>query len=84
MTPLLQSSLDEARMEGMQQGMQKGMQQGRIEGMQKGVQQGRIEGVQKGRQEVVSNMLKNHLDTSLICKVTGLSEEEIQKLKSRS
>ena len=68
MTPLLQSSLDEARMEGMQKGRMEGMQKGRME----------------GRQEVVSNMLKNHLDTSLICKVTGLSEEEIQKLKKES
>ena len=80
MTPLLQSSLDEARMEGMQKGVQKGMQKGVQKGMQKGVQKGRME----GRQEVVSNMLKNHLDTSLICKVTGLSEEEIQKLKKES
>ncbi len=39
---------------------------------------------QKDRQEVVLNMLKNRLDTTIICKVTGLSEKEINKLKKQS
>ncbi len=51
-------------------------------------QKARMEGWQKGQQEgvqkVVLNMLKSRLDTSLICKVTGLSQEEIQKLKNSS
>ena len=45
-------------------------------------EKGRWEGRQEGRQEVALNMLKSRLDTSLICKVTGLSEKEINKLKN--
>ena len=50
-------------------------EEGRQEGLQQGLQQ---------RDKVVLNMLKKKLDTSLIAEVTGLSEEEIKKLKNRS
>ena len=49
-----------------------------------GKAEGRKEGMEKGMEKVASNMLKSGLDTSLICKVTGLSEEEIKKLKNSS
>ncbi|MCY4513048.1 MAG: Rpn family recombination-promoting nuclease/putative transposase [Bdellovibrionales bacterium] len=53
-------------------------------GHEKGLKKGLREGRQEGRQEVVLNMLQNKLDVSLICKVTGLSEKEINKLKNGS
>ena len=71
---------EEIRMEGRIEGRQEGWQKGQQEGWQKGQQ----EGWQKGLQAVVRNMLKNNLDMSLICKVTGLSEKEINKLKNGS
>ena len=44
------------------------------------------EGIQKGRQEerqqVVLNMLQEKADISFVSKVTGLSEDEIKKLKN--
>ena len=70
MTPLLQSSLEEAR------------QKGRQEGQQEGWQKGQQEGWQKGQQEVVFNMLREKLSPSLISKMTSFSEEEIKKLKN--
>ena len=49
-------------------------------------EEGRQEGRQAGRQEVIQqvvlNMLKKKLDTSLISEVTGVSEEEVKKLKN--
>ena len=45
-------------------------------------EEGRQEGIQKRDREVVLNMLKNNLDMPLICKVTGLSEEEIKKFQN--
>ena len=49
-------------------------------------EEGRQEGLQKGRQEgqreLILKMLKEELDISLVSKVTGLSEEEIRKLKN--
>ena len=53
-------------------------QTGRQEGKQAGIQQG----VQMRDKQVVLNMLKNRLDIELICKVTGLSTTEINKLKN--
>ena len=66
------------REEGRQEGMRQGVQQG----MKQGVQQGMQQGMQARNREIVLNMLKSRLDTSLICKVTGLSKKEINKLKN--
>ena len=49
------------------------------------IQQGREEGIQQGReeklQEVIWNMLQEGIEISVISKATGLSENEILKLK---
>ena len=45
---------------------------------ERGWQAGRQEGIE----QVILNMLQNNLDMSLICKVTGLSPEEIKKLQT--
>ena len=58
--------------------------EGKQEGRQEGKQEGRLEGLQEGREQVILNMLKEKIDTSVISKVTGLSEKEIKKLKNRS
>ena len=47
-------------------------------------EEARQEGRQEGRQEVVSNMLKKSSDVVFISEMTGLSEEEIKKLKNGS
>ena len=51
-------------------------------------EEARKKGLQEGRQErdrqVILNMLKENADINFISKVTGLSSEEIQKLKSKS
>ena len=60
---------EEGRQEGIQQGVQRGVQQGRQEGAQR-------------MQAVVCNMLREKADMDFISKVTGLSAEEIEKLKN--
>ena len=59
-------------------------QKGHEEGMQKGMEKGMQKGMQKERRAVALNMLKEQADMCFICKVTGLSEEEIDKLKSNT
>ena len=51
---------------------------------QKGQQDGIQQGMQQERQQVVLNMLKKQADMAFISEVTGLSEEEIKKLKNSS
>lgn len=57
---------------------EKGIQEGMRKGIRKGIRKGR----QEGRQEVVLNMLKEKTQVSFISKVTGLSKDEIRKLKN--
>ena len=48
------------------------------------MQQGRREGRMENQQAVILNMLKQKMDTGLIAEVTGMSEEEVKKLKNGS
>ena len=63
--------------EGMEKGMKKGRKEGMEKGMEKGVEKGRKEGMEK----VAQNMLKENLNISLISTMTGLSKDDILKLK---
>ena len=45
------------------------------------IEEGRAEGLQEGTIKIALNMLKEETKISFICKVTGLSEEEIKALK---
>ncbi len=71
---------EKGRWEGRQEGIKEGMQKG----MQKGMQQGMQKGMQKGMQQVALNMLGGKFKVPVISKITGLSEEEIKKLKNGS
>ena len=64
------SELKEAREKGIEQGIEKGIEQG----IEKGIEQEKI--------EIVKNMLKDEVDISVISKYTGLSKEEIERLKN--
>ena len=57
----------------IKEGHDKGRAEGRIEG--------RAEGQAKEKKQIAQNMLKEGLAVSLICKMTGLDEQEILKLK---
>ena len=54
-------------------------------GLEEGLAKGRAEGREEGREEernsIVLKMLKNNLPVQTICDVTGLSLEEVTKLK---
>ena len=56
-------------------------QEAKMEGIQEGIRRGKKEGRQEGKKEIILNMLKNKIDISIISKVTGLSKEEIDKIK---
>ena len=53
----------------------------RDEGIRKGLEQGLEKGTEQSKNEIAKNMLKKDLDISLISEVTGLSNEQINKLK---
>ena len=68
---------DKGRAEGRIEGRAEGRAEGRIEGRA----EGRAEGQTKEKKQIAQNMLKEGMAVSLICKMTGLDEQEILKLK---
>ena len=68
----------------MAKGRAEGRAEGVTEGMAKGRAEGRAEGMAKGRTEgiwaMARNMKSKSFDASLIAEITGLSQEEIDKL----
>ena len=55
-------------------GMQRALKEGREEG--------REEGIKENQKKIIENMLANNMDLETICKITGLSLEEVNSLKS--
>ncbi len=45
------------------------------------IEKGMQKGIEKGRKELIAKLLKSGVDLQVLCKGTGLSEEEIKKLK---
>ena len=70
----------EGKEEGLEEGEQKGLKKGRIEGKEEGLE----EGEQKGLKKVALKMKQKGMSLSKISEITGLSKEEIKKLKVKS
>ena len=85
----IKNSVDTAKREGIAEGMEKGMKEGMKEGMElgmaKGKQEGLAEGMEKGMNQrsldIARNMLADGVDLNLIMKYSGLTQEQIEKLK---
>lgn len=58
-----------------------GMMEGRKEGMAQGMAEGRAEGKLQEKYEIAKKMLKEKMTVECIMLVTGLTKEEIEKLK---
>ena len=69
---------------GISRGRKEGMDEGISLGRKEGISLGRKEGMDEGRHELIMSMIKNQMSDELISKVTGLSIEEINKIKSSS
>ena len=62
-------------------GMERGMKEGLKQGIKEGIEEGIEKGIEQNKKDVVINMLKENIDIKTISKVTGMSENEILKLK---
>ncbi|CAM4428061.1 MAG: hypothetical protein E7L01_02545 [Paenibacillus macerans] len=59
-------------------------EEGLKEGMEEGIEKGIEQGMEKGIEKTALNMLREGMEISLVAKVTGLSEEQVVKLKKTS
>ncbi|EAQ6365422.1 Rpn family recombination-promoting nuclease/putative transposase [Salmonella enterica] len=50
-------------------------------GINKGINIGEKKGFEKGKQEVARNMLTDGMDLRTVMRLTGLSEDEVKKIK---
>lgn len=50
---------------------------GKVEGIKEGIEQG----IKQNQKQMVINMLAENIDISIVSKVTGLTEDEILKIK---
>jgi predicted transposase/invertase (TIGR01784 family) len=66
----------------MKEGEKKGRQEGIKEGIKKGIKEGKIEGKIEGKMEVVSRLLEKGYSVEDAADITGLSIEEIKRLKN--
>ncbi|MCT4605535.1 MAG: Rpn family recombination-promoting nuclease/putative transposase [Marinisporobacter sp.] len=69
-----------AKMRGREEGLEQGREEGREQGLQQGLQQGREEGEYLKAVNIAKNLL-DVLDIETIAMKTGLSVEEIKRLK---
>ena len=69
----IKNSIDTAKQEGLAEGMEKGMEKGMELGMEKGMNQKAL--------DIARNMLADGVDINLIMKYSGLTQEQIEKLK---
>ena len=69
----IKNSVDTAKREGIAEGMEKGMKEG--------LEKGRAEGMNQRSLDIAWNMLADGVDINLIMKYSGLTQEQIEKLK---
>ncbi|MBR6060830.1 MAG: hypothetical protein IKP67_02035, partial [Spirochaetales bacterium] len=64
-----------------EKGLKKGLEKGRKQGMKKGLKRGLAEGSHAAKLETARNFLRMGFPAEKVAEGTGLSLEEIQKLK---
>ena len=62
---------------------QRGREQGIEQGLEQGLEQGREQGLEQGREQVVLAMLRSNMSERDICKIVGLSVDELTKIKKK-
>ncbi|HIE34800.1 MAG TPA: Rpn family recombination-promoting nuclease/putative transposase [Campylobacterales bacterium] len=72
------TAVSKAKEEGIKEGIEKGIKEGIKEGIEKGIKEGEI----KKSIEIAKNLLKNKIDDEIIQISTGLSKDEIEKIKA--
>ena len=65
----------------LKEGHASGVQEGKKLGIKEGLARGTTEGAQAKQRDIAANMLTMGMDIPVIAKATGLSEQDISKLK---
>ncbi len=71
------------REEGLKEGHKEGLKEGKEEGLKKGREEGREEGLKEGQSKIAMNLIRLGTPCEIITQATGLSAEEVSRLKER-
>ena len=72
---------EEGLKEGREEGHKEGKEEGRKEGKEEGIKEGRAEGSKDERSKIAINLIRLGASCEIIAQATGLSKEEISRLK---
>ena len=79
------NQIEYAKETGLEEGLAKGLAKGRVigraEGLEEGLVKGREEGREDAKQQIAINFLQLGTPHEIVAKATGLSVEEVTKLK---
>ena len=83
------NQIEYAKETGLEEGLAKGLAKGRVigraegleEGLSKGLAEGREEGREDAKQQIAINLLQLGTPCEIVAKATGLSVEDVTKLK---
>ena len=69
------------RLAAREQGHNEGLSEGHNTGLKKGIEEGIKKGIKEEKYNTIVNMLKKEYDITEISEITGLTEEEIIKIR---
>ena len=72
---------EEGLKEGREEGHKEGKEEGLKEGKEEGIKEGRAEGSKDERSKIAINLIRLGASCEIIVQATGLSEEEVSRLK---
>ena len=75
---------EEGHKVGKEEGLKEGREEGREEGHKEGIKEGRAEGAKQKSFDIAKSMLEKGIDIETISELTGLTAEEVSRLKDRS
>ena len=80
--------LEEGKKKGLEEGKKKGLEEGKKKGLEEGKKQGLEEGKEQGEKqkeiEIVTKMLSKKMNIEDIIELTGMTKEEIEKIKNKN
>ena len=75
------NQIEYARETGRKEGREEGHKVGKEEGLKEGREEGREEGLKEGQSKIAINLIRLGASCEIIVQATGLSEEEVSRLK---
>lgn len=77
-----ETEIEEGKEKALKEGMKKGIKEGRKKGRKEGRKEGIREGIIKEKKEIALKLIKENIDINIISSTTGLSIDELKKIKN--